>query len=252
VIDVIDIVRDRDLYDACISIAENGVARREELISILGDACAVDELLEALRLHGFVVHMSDDVLPTRDLDFLLELVQEITLRNPRRLIEKIQQLYPELRRIAVIRDNLTGEFFKCLHSVRTAGRISICSPWINMNNDQFETLAFLLQQSVLLEEPHSINVVMLPSKPSERHHDTTQEMVRRFAELGITVLFSKGLHAKLYVRTPSSSNGSSFAVIGSQNLTRSTYTELGLLIKNERRLVEDLQAAFFEIARGEV
>src|SRR5690348_1015931 len=101
-IDVIDLVRDRDVYDACVSIAENGIARRDELLSILGDASAVDGLLETLRLHGFVVHMSEDVLPTRDLNFVLELVQEITLRNPRRLLERIQHLYPELRRIAVI------------------------------------------------------------------------------------------------------------------------------------------------------
>ena len=59
---------------------------------------------------------------------------------------------------------------------------------------------------------------------------------------------NKKVHSKLYIREPDSAGGLMLAIVGSQNLTRSRMLELGILIKGDDQVVNQLVRHFVDLS----
>ena len=71
-------------------------------------------------------------------------------------------------------------------------------------------------------------------------------------DLGATIFLHRSLHSKLYIREPGANGGSLLAIVGSQNLTRSNYLELGIQILGDSTLVQNLVRYFFDVTNESV
>jgi hypothetical protein len=72
--------------------------------------------------------------------------------------------------------------------------------------------------------------------------------------MGAQVVEKPRLHSKLYMREPGPSGGLSLAILGSENLTRPKWIELGIEIRNDSYILSRLRSYFFEVygrAQGE-
>ena len=76
---------------------------------------------------------------------------------------------------------------------------------------------------------------------------TRSENLAPFLDLGASVFLHEKLHAKLYIREPDFAGGYVMAVVGSQNLTRSKYLELGIRIESDTVIIGNLISYFYDI-----
>jgi hypothetical protein len=160
----------------------------------------------------------------------------------------LASLYPELDKISVVKSDMTNQFLNALFQQPSIGRIHICSPWIHLTQHQRQRLRALVVDSLSRNEQPQITVITRRPDPTMPSNKPLQDTLDFLREIGADVIFAKDIHAKLYIRTPPESGGDEIAVIGSQNLTIPKYIELGLLVRNDSRLVGRLEAAFFEMA----
>lgn len=65
--------------------------------------------------------------------------------------------------------------------------------------------------------------------------------------LGAKVVEKRKLHSKLYMREPGPSGGLSLAIVGSENLTRPKWIELGIEIRNDSQILGQLRKYFFDV-----
>lgn len=154
-------------------------------------------------------------------------------------------LDPTLRNYELLRNNLTDEFLKSLTSRPSFGRLYICSPWISFDRREEKLLASAMLQAERGGVRPDIWVVTRPEKgPTEA---TAPSGGRYLQQLGATVVLNRNLHSKLYIREPGPSGGYLMAILGSQNLTRSTYLELGIRIHADTIMISNLIAYFLEL-----
>ena len=162
----------------------------------------------------------------------------------------LADIYRRLQRIdgrpsyELVREGMTEAFFGGL--TRTAGRLGrlyVCSPWINASEPVIKHLqyAFLRRPRLSISAPELLVVTRPP------RNDPNPSLVA-LRGLGARVFYQPRLHSKLYIREPDQSGGSLSAVVGSQNLTRSRYLELGIRITGDDQLVRQLIRYFMELA----
>ena len=162
----------------------------------------------------------------------------------------INDVYRRLRRIdgtqtyELIREGMTDSFFESLRGVRGRfGSLYVCSPWINASDRALRNLHFavLEHQSRTTDLPE-LFVVTRPSNNS-----VEKDKLDPFRSLHAKIFYLPKLHSKLYIREPDKSGGTMLAIVGSQNLTRSRYLELGVRINGDDQLIRQLIRYFMDL-----
>lgn len=157
---------------------------------------------------------------------------------------RLQQLDGSLTRYSLVREGMTTGFFKSLVANPDIGKLYVCSPWINLSRDESRYLATAILRRRRKGEVPDVLVITRP----DDGYGTRTENLKPFIDIGAQVFLHSKLHAKLYVREPGSEGGYTLAVIGSQNLTRSKYLELGIRIEADSILITKLIRYFFRIS----
>jgi hypothetical protein len=155
------------------------------------------------------------------------------------ILRELQERY-SLSKYQLIESNMAGEFIRRVHARPGAGAIYLCSPW----------LGFTAETSALLTSVISRGET---GKPSQLFVHTRRkqrpEGLALLEALGAAITFNESLHAKLYIREPGGDGGYSLAVLGSQNLTRSNYDELGIAVINDGVINARLISYFNQLSR---
>jgi hypothetical protein len=137
---------------------------------------------------------------------------------------------------------MTSRFIKGLVTEPGFQRLYICSPWINLVKTDLARLAIALDRAEkTLTRPPDVFVLVQTPKPEM---EAGLESLRR---LGAKVVIKTKLHSKLYMREPGPSGGLSLAIVGSENLTRQKWLELGIEIRNDSQILSKLRNYFFEV-----
>jgi hypothetical protein len=219
----------------------------DDLCSIM-ERCGV-ELVQA-SLQDFVasnlLHQSGSgfALSTFGIrtSLLLEAVNGTELRDTYR---RLARLDTSLRMYELIREGMTKSFFLNLQDRPGFGRLYICSPWINLDRTQAERLSKALSYTEAVRGTRPEILVM--TRPEPGTDAELPSAVDSLRKLGASVFLNKRLHTKLYIREPDTSGGYAMAIVGSQNLTRSSYVELGIRINSDSQMIDQLIAYFLEL-----
>ena len=165
----------------------------------------------------------------------------------------INDVFRRLRRIdgydlayELVREGMTSLFFDSLIEKPGFGTLYICSPWINPSDKDARQLKYaaIKQQERKGVAPE----ILVITRPPEDHPKGTEKGLEPFRELNAKIFYNKKVHTKLYIREPDPAGGVLLAIVGSQNLTRSTYLELGILIRGDDQVVNQLIAHFMELS----
>lgn len=172
------------------------------------------------------------------------LVEAIVGADLRDVWRRLANLDPSLRSYELLRNNLTDTFLQSLITRPSFGRLYLCSPWIGFDQRRQGLLTHALLQSQRSGDDPEILVIMRP----ERDRSSLPTAATFLKGLGATIYFNRSLHSKLYIREPGRNGGYLMAILGSQNLTKSRYLELGVKIGSDSTLVQKLVAYFFDVA----
>jgi hypothetical protein len=153
-----------------------------------------------------------------------------------------------LRMYELVREGMTTRFLESIVDRPGFARLYFCSPWISLDDRQRSMLLHAVHRAGRRGVAPEIFVITRPD--GQRH--LPPDSVKPFRDLGASVFLSSRLHTKLYIREPDSSGGYSMAIVGSQNLTRSEYLELGIRIGADSVMVDQLIAYFWELCNASV
>lgn len=174
---------------------------------------------------------------------LLEAINGCDLSD---VYRRLTQLDSALRAYELIREGMTKVFVRSLVHRPGFGRLYLCSPWINLAEKE---RAMLIQAVAQAEERRGLRPeILVITRPESGTRAAPPEGLEPFQDLGAELYLHSRLHTKLYIREPSSNGGYAMAIVGSQNLTRSHYIELGILINSDSRMINQLIAYFLELA----
>lgn len=137
----------------------------------------------------------------------------------------------------LVQEGMTEGFFSDLtRATDRLGTLYVCSPWINASDLAIRNLRYcFISASRQSEQLPELLVVTRPTRDR-----TSPASLAPFCELGARVYLHPRLHSKLYIREPGQNGGALFAVVGSQNLTRSRYFELGIRIAGDDQIIRQL------------
>jgi hypothetical protein len=248
-----EIVSTPGLARSLLEFARTGSTRStEEYENLVRELGCEDpnRLLQDLRAAGFFTRGLQQVsLTSRAYRTLLFLSGALGASSDS-VIEELRIVEPGLRRYELVREGMTSRFIKGLLNEPGFRRLYICSPWINMLKEDIGRLATALVNSRRShsQEPEIFVLVKTPNLPEV---ERTLNVLR---SLGAKVVEKPRLHSKLYMREPGGSGGLSLAILGSENLTRPKWIELGIEIRNDTYILSRLRSYFFEVfgrAQGE-
>ena len=120
----------------------------------------------------------------------------------------------------------------------------MCSPWINLNQRRRSILATAVLRA---EQGGRKPEIFVVTRPEQGTTSTAPIGALPLQQLGSTVYLNRRLHTKLYIREPDERGGYLMAVLGSQNLTRSSYLELGIKIHSDTVIIQNLIKYFFDL-----
>lgn len=200
-------------------------------------------VFEGLRAAGFFTSgMPGMALTTRAYRALL-FVSGALGDHSDRIFDELRPLEPSLQRYELVKEGMTTRFIKGLLAEPGFQRLYICSPWIHLQKTDLGRLATALSNAArsLPRPPEVLVLVQTPKMPQMR------EGLDLLASLGAKVVEKRTLHSKLYMREPGPSGGLTLAIVGSENLTRPKWIELGIQIRNDSYILSRLRRYFFEI-----
>jgi hypothetical protein len=149
-----------------------------------------------------------------------------------------------LPQYALIREGMTRRFLESLNERPGFNRLFICSPWIRLDDrNQRLLLHACARRSRRRPEPE----LYVMTRPVEGTTREPPPSVRPFEELGAAIFLNRRLHTKLYIREPGREGGPEMAIVGSQNLTRSNYLELGIRVNGDGQLISQLTRYFLDV-----
>jgi len=173
---------------------------------------------------------------------LLEAVNGGDLRE---VYMRLSRLDSTLRAYELIREGMTKAFLQNINERPGFARLYFCSPWISLDRKQQEMLTHAI---IRVERRRGTRPeILVITRPEENTDLDIPATLRPFQELGATIFLNKRLHTKLYIRDPDTSGGYAMAIVGSQNLTRSNYIELGIRINSDSQVINQLISYFWEI-----
>lgn len=174
---------------------------------------------------------------------LLEAINGGDLRDTFRRLGHIDS---SIRTYELIREGMTTSFLKNLVARPGFGRLYICSPWISLDTYQEQLLAQAVKH-VVARRRWAPEILVL-TRPEQGTKSGISDGANTILKLGATLYLNSRLHTKLYIREPDFSGGLFMAIVGSQNLTKSHYFELGIRINSDSQMINMLVAYFLEIA----
>jgi len=162
----------------------------------------------------------------------------------RDIYRRLSRIDNTLRVYELIREGMTKAFLQNLVERPGFGRLYICSPWISLDRKQQELLFHAIIQ---VEQRRGTRPeILVITRPDEKT-GLVPATVKPFQDLGATLFLNRRLHTKLYIREPDTSGGYTMAIVGSQNLTKSNYLELGVRINSDSQMITQLIAYFYEL-----
>lgn len=178
----------------------------------------------------------------------LLLIEALNGGDVREIYRRLSHYDDTLRMYELIREGMTSQFLESISERPGFARLYFCSPWISLDERQRS----MLNHAVLRAERRGVTpeifVVTRPAGPQ----DSPPDSIKPFRELRASVYLNRRLHTKLYIREPDRSGGYSMAIVGSQNLTRSQYLELGIRISADSIMVDQLIGYFWELCNASV
>jgi len=159
---------------------------------------------------------------------------------------RLARLDSTLRTYELIREGMTKAFLSNLVRRPGFGRLYFCSPWISLDRKQEDMLSQAVSQ---MEQRRGVRPeILVITRPAHGTDTSAPESLGPFQGLGAKLFLHKRLHTKLYIREPDSSGGYAMAIVGSQNLTKSRYIELGVRINSDSQMISQLIAYFWELS----
>ena len=228
--------------------SSEAVFERNELENLFQDhgATSPSELIDSL-LHSNVLQaigqrfgLSDN---GRKLSLLISAIDGANIEDVFRRLRRIDghRLAYEL-----VRQGMTNIFFDTLITNPGFSALYVCSPWINPTDKDIARLKYAMihQERRNGERPE----LLVITRPPEIQPPGIESGLASFRELSARIYYHKRLHSKLYIREPDPSGGVLLAMVGSENLTRSNYLELGIMINGDDQIVNQLIRHFVELA----
>jgi hypothetical protein len=202
-----------------------------------------DAVFSELRAAGFFIGRPSGLALSSKAYRTLLFVSGALGASSTTVLDELRSVEPSLKRYELVREGMTTRFIKGLLSEPGFQRLYICSPWINLVKGDLGRLATALHNATrtLSRSPEILVLVQTPKFPEVRH---TIEVLK---SMGAEVVEKPRLHSKLYMREPGPSGGLWLATVGSENLTRPKWIELGIEIRNDAYILSRLRSYFFEI-----
>jgi hypothetical protein len=219
----------------------------EEIVRIMKEygvdmpQAAIEDFLASnlLRRYGDSICLTTLGIRT---SLLLEAINGGDLKD---VYRRLGHLDSTLRTYELIREGMTRAFLRNLVERPGFGRLYFCSPWISLDRKQEEMLTHAV---VRMEQRRGARPeILVITRPVQGADLTVPESVSPLQSLGAMVYLHKQLHTKLYIREPDSSGGYAMAIVGSQNLTKSRYIELGIRINSDSQMITQLITYFLEL-----
>jgi len=169
---------------------------------------------------------------------LLEALNGGDLRD---LYRRLGAIDSTLRAYELVREGMTEVFLRNLNDRRGFGRLYLCSPWISLGRREQE----MLTHAIIMAERRASPEILVITRPA--NGEKVPPSLRPLQGLGGTVFLHPRLHTKLYIREPDAGGGYTMAIVGSENLTKSSYLELGIRINNDGQVINQLIRYFWEL-----
>ena len=167
----------------------------------------------------------------------------------------LNEIYQRIRRVdgdeaayQLVREGMTSIFFNSLSESPGVGTLYICSPWINPTEKQERRLMY----AALMQEKRTGTIpdILIVTRPAKSQPPGTENGLETFRKLKAKIYYNKRVHSKLYIREPDFSGGAMLAIVGSQNLTRSRMLELGILIRGDDQVINQLVRHFVDLTNA--
>ena len=229
-----------------LELARHGDAQDAETYRLLFRTCGCNNpeaVYEDLRVAGFFTGRPTGLTVSTHAYKTLLFVAGALGSSSEVIFDELRRLEPSLQRYELVREGMTSRFIKGLLTEPGFQRLYICSPWINLVKEDLGRLAMAIDKAVqhLARPPEILVLVQTPKMPEVKR---TLDILRSF---GADVIEKPKLHSKLYMREPGPSGGLSLAIVGSENLTKPKWIELGIEIRNDSHILNRLRSYFFDV-----
>lgn len=172
----------------------------------------------------------------------LVLLEALNGGDLRLAYQRLSSLDGALHQYELVREGMTALFLEDINARPDFSRLYICSPWIGLDERNRDLLTHAIQSAEARGESPEILVLTRPASQGR-----APEGIAPLRDLGANIFLNAKLHTKLYIREPGKRGGYAVAIVGSQNLTRSGYLELGIRINSDSTTIGKLVNYFWEI-----
>ncbi|MGH9427531.1 MAG: hypothetical protein ACRD2L_14665 [Terriglobia bacterium] len=229
-----------------LDFARSGKRQEADAYRLLLRICGCrepDGVFEELRVAGFFTGRPEGLAISSHAYRALLFVSGALGVGSQGVFDELRSVEPSLHRYELVREGMTSRFIKGLLTEPGFQRLYICSPWINLKKEDLGRLAAALHKEArsLTRQPE---ILVLVQTPKYAEVTKTLDVLR---SLGAKVVEKPKLHSKLYMREPGPSGGLSLAIVGSENLTRPKWIELGIEIRNDSYILSRLRNYFFDV-----
>jgi len=226
--------------------ARNGTTKDVDAYRLLLRTCGCKEpdgVLTELRAAGFFTGRPDGLAVSSRAYRTLLFLSGALGTGSQNVVDELRTVEPSLHRYELVREGMTSRFIKGLLSEPGFQRLYICSPWINLRKEDLGRLGTALHKATqsLTRPPEILVLVQTPRYPE------VKQTLQVLESMGAKVVEKPKLHSKLYMREPGPSGGLSLAIVGSENLTRPKWIELGIEIRNDNYFLAKLRSYFFDV-----
>lgn len=225
--------------------AASGTLATDDCFNLLQEGGVSDPVSTVGELEGLgLIHARADSLSlsTNGLKTVL-LLRALSGASLHEILPRLRALAGNRDNYTLVREGMTTGFFRSLATNPNVGRLYVCSPWIRLSTKEQRYLASNVLRNRRLSQPPRITVI---TRVGDKY-GSRRESLDPFLDLGATVFSNHKLHAKVYIREPGMSGGYTMAIIGSQNLTRSKYLELGIRIEGDTVIIRKLVTYVLEL-----
>ena len=219
-----------DYSMASLLMAESGSRNPSELMKTLEDRGLLAMIGDTVFLSttGRRVALLVDAINGGDVSELAQLLKRENIAGEYELVTQ----------------GMAHEFIANLRNRPDFGKVYICSPWINLDRKEISDLVLAFGRA---KSRYGHRVVTHVITRPDEDSGGGPAGVKPFEALGAEISLRRNIHTKLYIREPGRRGGELLAIVGSENLTKSRYLELGIRIRNDSRLIDQLFKYFYDV-----
>ena len=225
--------------------SETSANSRDEIISVLRDS-GVDSPVQAfngLFEEGLLQAIGDRFGLSNSGIRASILLDALNGGDVSLAYRRLSAVDPSVQSYQLVREGMTDTFLENIQARPGFVRLYLCSPWIRLSSRSQDLLSNALQLARSRGEPPELLVMTRPDNNGE-----APAGIAPLTELGATVFLNPRLHSKLYIREPGRRGTYSMAIVGSENLTLSTYLELGIRINSDSAMIDRLIKYFWTLS----